>query len=718
MLRQVRLAVVSVLFALLALPPAASAAPFLYATRPAGGVVTVIDLADGTIAGSLPAGSLPAGAAVDAAGSRLVVADASGGGALSYLLAGGSTGLATGAAPAGVAITPDGATIAVVSTQTDSVALFAAAGGAPLATLPVGDAPLAVAADATHLVVTNYGDDTVSVIDLGTHATSTVAVGGFPSGVALAGGRAWVADFGDDAVSVVDLATATLLTTVGVGTAPRGVTAGGGRAFVGNLDDGTVSVLDVATATVVATWALPTSYPTDVLLSPAGDRLYAAHPGAQLLSVLDTTSGAALPSLTVPAGLTVLAGVAGVSPGFVAAVPSLSGIGLLALVVALGALGLRRLRGPMVVTLLATITAAAGAARAQTVVFSDDTFAAADWTIHSASVGGGSQLAMQSLTVGNPAPSRLMDHDSPGTGGGPAEVVEVVHRYTGGTYDPASAGAISAIDASWQRIVTLNDGGTGLVEESFVVIQGGTAFATASEVFSTTSWQAVSHTGLVALDFDDGGGGHPDFSAGGAPIAFGYRRRTTSDAPIEAFVQHGIDAFAVTVHSSGGSSGPGTLAFAARTFAVVAGPATIPVVREGGTDGAATVDVVLSIPLYPPDTVTASWGAGEGGTRTVTFDVPADLAPVAVDGIARFNLELVNVQPPSGGPALAPLRNRAVLLYSSDPALTATLQLLGILLSRLAPALLLVLAPLALALAWRRRRSTLAPTRRAMEETP
>jgi YVTN family beta-propeller protein len=680
-----------------ALSPAASAAPFLYATRPTTGEVVAIDLADGSLAGSLAAGALPSGAAIDAAGSRLVVADAAGDEARSFLLPGGGAVLATGDGPAGVTITPDGATVAIANAVADTVALFAASSGASLATLPVGDAPLAVATDGVRLAVTNYGSASVSLVDLGSQAVTAVGVGDFPAGVAIAAGRAWVANFADDTVSVVDLSTSTVVATVPVGSAPRGIVAGGGRVYVGNLNDGTVSVLDVVTATVLATWTLPTGSPTDLLLSPAGDRLFAAHPAATQLSVLDATTGAAQPSLAVPGGLTAFAGITGVGPGGVPGIPALSQLGLLALGLLLAALAVRRLRGLFAVGLLTFAAAVAGsAARAQDVVFSDDDFAATSWAIEQASVGNGSHQAFQSGSIGNPAPSRVMEAMSPPPSSGP-EVVEVVHRFTDGTYDPATQGAISTIDASWQRLVVANDGYDDLAE-SFVVVQGGTVFTTAAASFSASSWQGVSRLGLGPLDFDDGSGGNPVFGVSGSPLSFGYLRRATHSSVGEAFAQHAIDGFVVTVHGGNGPPDPGVLSFSQLTYAAVDEPPTISVVRTEGTEGAASVEVNLELPFGAPLVETASWADGEGGARTVTF---APLTPLGE--IGRFNLTLSN-------PAGATLGQRidAVLLYTSDPELAAQVQLLAILLSRLGPVVVLMLAPLACWLAWRRRHGGVA----------
>ena len=92
---------------------------------------------------------------------------------------------------------------------------------------PVGPSPLGIAIDtALNLaVIANSGANTVSIVDLGTFATSTVTVGSAPTSVAIddqvttAGGTlgdhiAAVTNSGDNSVSVIDLTTRAVTTTL------------------------------------------------------------------------------------------------------------------------------------------------------------------------------------------------------------------------------------------------------------------------------------------------------------------------------------------------------------------------------------------------------------------------------------------------------------------------------------------------------------------------
>ncbi len=687
-----------------------SAAPFLYATRPTTGSVVAIDLATGALAADLAAGTFPAGAVFDPAGERLFVADSAAGAVEVFdTTAGHLATIPVGAGAAGLCAEPGGDRVFVAAAQDDAVVVLDAQTLAVAGTAVVGDAPAAVACDLVWVVVANFGGGSVSILDAAIGAPlATVPVGAFPAGVALALGRAFVADLGDDTVSVVDLATQTVVGTVPVGDAPRGIAAGGGRVFVGNVNDGTVTVLDAATLLTVTTIALPLAGPFDLALSSGGEALYVAHLAGPSVTVIDTGALAVQGSIATGEGLLALAGVApGVPAGGgagVLGIPALGGPGLAALAGLLAGSGwlvLGRLRrggrgrGGLLSSIL-LLAAAAPAARAGTVTFSDALFLPADWTVFSAEVGDGAQEVMQDATAGNPAPCRWMQHESPPPSGGPEEVVEVVHLYAVATYDPAAGGAVAALDAAWDRIIADVDGGDGQVEEAFAVEQGETVYLTSVETFSSPAWSTVSRTGLAAVDFADEGGAHPDFSAGGAPLALGYLRRTRNATPSFEFIVHLIDNWSVTVHT--GAGGAGTAGFASPAFAVAGDDAaSIGVVRSGDPGGAAAVDVVLFPPASPPVVRTASWGDGEAGLVEVEFQA-AEIG--ATDDLVILGLAL---EDPTPGLTLDPQRAQAQLLASQDPALVQLALVLQLLLSRFDAATVVALAIFAFLLVARRR---------------
>jgi hypothetical protein len=125
-------------------------------------------------------------------------------------------------------------------------------------------------------------------------------------------------------------------------------------------------------------------------------------------------------------------------------------------------------------------------------------------------------------------------------------------------HDPASVGAIERIDFGFDG--RLPSGGRGNRAVTLAVQQDGFIwFALDTRVFiGDSSWMPLSISGLQALDFSSflteqpGQPVNPDFSGGGAPIAFGISQGTscptTSDCSLPPIViQVDIDNFEVVV---------------------------------------------------------------------------------------------------------------------------------------------------------------------------
>jgi hypothetical protein len=197
------------------------------------------------------------------------------------------------------------------------------------------------------------------------------------------------------------------------------------------------------------------------------------------------------------------------------------------------------------------------------VAFSDSELDDEDWRIAAVDASGDATHAVQRDVAGsgNPGPYRRMTHTVPysipppplaAEGGG--EVVgsiEVQHRYVGasqggessdGIYDPGVLGAIVRVDVSFDR--RLIDGSPGGVADAILAFQGGVAYRALPGIVSESQWTTVA-VELDASDFD-ANGAHPDFSAQGAPLSFGYAR--SSGAFGEQV--HGIDTWSVTVQRS------------------------------------------------------------------------------------------------------------------------------------------------------------------------
>jgi YVTN family beta-propeller protein len=139
------------------------------------------------------------------------------------------------------------ADVAVIDTRTDQV----------IARLPVGNVPHQVAvSDVTGKVVaSNTADDTISVVDLGTLATTTLKLDHEPEHMALApdGVLLAVGNIAAGTVSLVSLATEREVARVDGLFDPHNLTFSpdGLLLYVANLGASHVSVIDVASAAIV-----------------------------------------------------------------------------------------------------------------------------------------------------------------------------------------------------------------------------------------------------------------------------------------------------------------------------------------------------------------------------------------------------------------------------------------------------------------------------------
>ena len=174
---------------------------------------------------------------------------------------------------------------------------------------------------------------------------------------------------------------------------------------------------------------------------------------------------------------------------------------------------------------------------ASAVTFSDGTFAPADWltSVHTFNHPGGS--AAQVLTGGNPAEHRTSVHLVANSG---ASRIVVIGLRVGAVVDPSTLGGIGGVNYSEDSMCATVDGCTVGGQGRFpALIQGGTFYinVSAGNTLVLNSWTPFSTTGLIATDFEELSvtstgtviaGSHPDFTASGAPIQFGYARGNSS----------------------------------------------------------------------------------------------------------------------------------------------------------------------------------------------
>jgi hypothetical protein len=169
-------------------------------------------------------------------------------------------------------------------------------------------------------------------------------------------------------------------------------------------------------------------------------------------------------------------------------------------------------------------------ASAVPVVFSDGTFLDGEWTTTVLPSGlGGSGSAGQAATGGNPGAFREISITLVMPTSTTGARVDVVSIKPSAVYDPGTQAAIASIDYSEDAIL-LSGGGNGHAL-TLALEQAGVIYAGIPRLVSPDSaWTAKSLPGLVAADFVaiSGGVGTPDFSASGAPIAFGFWRAFSS----------------------------------------------------------------------------------------------------------------------------------------------------------------------------------------------
>ncbi|MCB0209945.1 MAG: cadherin-like domain-containing protein [Anaerolineae bacterium] len=223
--------------------------------------------------------------------------------------------------------------------------------------------------------------------------------------------------------------------------------------------------------------------------------------------------------------------------------------------------------------LAATLTGQAApvlepAALASPIIISDNTFNPADWQVYDViNQGGGSYQVRQETNGGNPGAYRWIEQVVPPVPTGQVYQISLTHLYLGANYDPASQGAIATLDYSESVRIVASNNPQPFVRSIPIVVQGGRIYrATAFlDSFATASWESLSLSGLDEQDFIafDDANAHPDFSAQGQPISFGFFRglsRTQTAPAIPAnqnlTLQHGIDNWQVTITPMASGNNP------------------------------------------------------------------------------------------------------------------------------------------------------------------
>jgi hypothetical protein len=206
-----------------------------------------------------------------------------------------------------------------------------------------------------------------------------------------------------------------------------------------------------------------------------------------------------------------------------------------------------------------------------TVTFSDSTFSPANWTASKILDTTSSQTATFSISQqssgGNPAfyQQDMLSYTSTAGGQG----VRGASLFNPSVYNPSLSGAINSISFSFDREYTGRSGGTPDPFFGLVVFQGSTYYETTASDTPFGTWMNLSGSALTANDFSNvagPGGLHPDFSATGAPLTFGYADGTGS-GPATITLTTGVDNFDVTINNV---PEPGTWAIGALATGLLA----------------------------------------------------------------------------------------------------------------------------------------------------
>jgi hypothetical protein len=190
---------------------------------------------------------------------------------------------------------------------------------------------------------------------------------------------------------------------------------------------------------------------------------------------------------------------------------------------------------------------------------SDSTFLDSDWSLTQFLAGnGGSSTAAQVLAGGNPGSFRNVTDVLNAAPLGSQTIVLSTSIYTPFTYSPSVAGAIASLNYVEDAACTAGCFGDGQ-STGPALLQGGNLYILIPVVITgpSTAWSLHTLNGLTAADFGRvnvtpftivDNTQHPNFSAGGAPIQFGFFRANGTSLNGPGYtLSAGIDNWQVTL---------------------------------------------------------------------------------------------------------------------------------------------------------------------------
>jgi hypothetical protein len=200
------------------------------------------------------------------------------------------------------------------------------------------------------------------------------------------------------------------------------------------------------------------------------------------------------------------------------------------------------MRTPLIALTLAVL--AASSAHAD-VTMSDGEFNVVNWALTVTAATNGATQTTSRLTIGgNPDAYRRTVHVMTANSS-----ITVAHVYQGASYDPAVDGPIYAIDYDEDQIQETPPFPGAFISATPLLQQGGVFYYGPDITFVNTVWLQAVRSGLVATDFTSGTNTHPDFSANGGVIRFGYARSNINPGALAANFRSGIDNWSVHVIS-------------------------------------------------------------------------------------------------------------------------------------------------------------------------
>jgi hypothetical protein len=196
-------------------------------------------------------------------------------------------------------------------------------------------------------------------------------------------------------------------------------------------------------------------------------------------------------------------------------------------------------------------------AGASIITFSDDTFTPSNWSLTTQTKGpGGDASVVQKSSGGNPGAYRQVTVDV--IGSSDSEVF-AFNLKNGATVAPASTGAIISLTYSEDRNTTGQEFGPAIQ-------QGSNLYYAYAGSGGTSGWQSTTMTFtpgaatnnlLTSFGTDISSSTHPDFSANGAPMTFGFAAIDNSTASSFTAVS-GYDNWAIGVTTNNSVPEPGS----------------------------------------------------------------------------------------------------------------------------------------------------------------